>query len=240
MMETALQYAAKIPQDVRLIALAGLGGAAGSTVRAAIASELGPLASSTVAPWFPWHTFLVNTVGSALLGMLARLSAEYSWPKEALAFAGGGFCGGLTTFSGVAVEAAQLLSTDTRSDKGDSNWAAARGVGYVLTNQAATIACAAVAWWVSGVVVHRRWRRWLWGEGEREAPAIAPAVAPAPAPVATELVEVQPPPSAAAAAAAAEVPVSPLSPGGEAAAVAVAEGGIAEAELTAAGDAPQA
>ena len=53
---------------------------------------------------FPWATIVVNTVGCALLA--AIVSSPRSLPTtDALAV---GFCGGLTTFSTLAVESVEL------------------------------------------------------------------------------------------------------------------------------------
>lgn len=58
---------------------------------------------------FPWVTFVINVVGSALLAAVV-VHARARWPHrpgltDALAI---GFCGGLTTFSTFAVECASL------------------------------------------------------------------------------------------------------------------------------------
>lgn len=60
---------------------------------------------------FPWPVLGVNVVGSLLLGVL--LAEESSHPQARLVLhdvGAIGFCGGLTTFSTFAVEAADLLA----------------------------------------------------------------------------------------------------------------------------------
>ncbi len=89
---------------LRLVAIA-VGGALGTlarygTERAIVSSAAG----------FPWATFVVNVVGSFLLGLVVTLVVE-RWPPTRFVrpFAAIGFCGGFTTFSTVSVETAQRL-----------------------------------------------------------------------------------------------------------------------------------
>ena len=67
---------------------------------AAIGAPLRYVAGHYLDSRWPWGTFLVNVVGSFLLGAFsgAALSAD------ALALLGTGFCGGLTTYSAFAVQ----------------------------------------------------------------------------------------------------------------------------------------
>ncbi|SHN47795.1 fluoride efflux transporter CrcB [Cryptosporangium aurantiacum] len=53
---------------------------------------------------FPWGTFIVNMVGSALLGFLAGLPAS----TAVTALLGTGFCGALTTYSTFSYETWRL------------------------------------------------------------------------------------------------------------------------------------
>jgi CrcB protein len=50
-----------------------------------------------------WGTLLVNLVGSFVLGLLVGGAVEGHW----LALLGTGFCGGLTTYSALAVQSVQ-------------------------------------------------------------------------------------------------------------------------------------
>jgi fluoride exporter len=60
------------------------------------------------APVMPWGTFIVNVVGSALLGVLTAALVAGDLGALPLALLGAGFCGGLTTFSSFGWETHQL------------------------------------------------------------------------------------------------------------------------------------
>ena len=87
---------------------------------AALAIALGAIAGATVRwaaveVWpprdgFPWTIFVVNVVGSFVVGIaLAEEAAHPTWELIARYAVGIGFCGGLTTFSTFAVETATML-----------------------------------------------------------------------------------------------------------------------------------
>jgi len=77
---------------------------------------------SLVSRWagesFPWGTLLVNLTGSFLLGAILGgdvLVADGGvGPTRLEAFAGIGFCGGLTTFSTFSLQNLSLLSRGER------------------------------------------------------------------------------------------------------------------------------
>ena len=87
---------------------------------------------------FPWGTFVVNVVGSLLLGVL--LGAR-SAPDLVLVL-GTGFCGGFTTFSTFSFETVVLA--------GEGRAAVARG--YVLASLAAGLGAAYLGWWLGSVI----------------------------------------------------------------------------------------
>lgn len=62
---------------------------------------------------FPWGTLLVNVLGSFLLGLIFGSGLAES--EANLAFAGVGFCGGLTTFSTFSLQNLTLLSQQARA-----------------------------------------------------------------------------------------------------------------------------
>ncbi len=87
---------------LRILAIA-VGGALGTVAR------YGTERSMVVSPGrFPWPTFVVNMIGSFLLGAIVVLVVE-RWPPTRFVrpFAAIGFCGGFTTFSTMVVEAVQ-------------------------------------------------------------------------------------------------------------------------------------
>ena len=87
------------------------------------------------APIFPWGTFMVNIVGSALLGFLM---ASWSRDSAAVTLVGVGFCGALTTFSSYAWESHRL------AEDGATGIAVANVVGTPLVCVAAAVA----GWWL--------------------------------------------------------------------------------------------
>jgi fluoride exporter len=84
------------------LVLVAVGGAAGGLLREAVRVVADPQAGT-----WGWATLAVNAAGAfaltALLTVLARRPSE-----RARLLAGTGLCGGLTTFSGLALEAVSL------------------------------------------------------------------------------------------------------------------------------------
>ena len=82
-----------------LVALVAVGGAAGSALRWWSERRV-----AWVAPGgLPAGTLVVNVAGSAALGVLVGAGA----PAAVVALLGSGLCGGVTTFSGVALQAVE-------------------------------------------------------------------------------------------------------------------------------------
>jgi CrcB protein len=86
----------------------------------------------------PWGTFLVNIVGSFVLGFVLAATTSVAW----LALLATGFCGAFTTFSTFAYEAVRLAETGrTRS-----------AATYVLGSVAVGLGLVALGWWLGGTV----------------------------------------------------------------------------------------
>ena len=91
--------------DYRELAAVFVGGAIGALARAALSTVV----IRDPASW-PWPTFIVNIVGAVLVGyfttrLLERLPVS-SYRRPLL---GTGFCGGLTTFSTMQLEALTMV-----------------------------------------------------------------------------------------------------------------------------------
>ena len=117
------------------------GGFVGAVARAALLELLPPDA----AQW-PWATFLVNIVGSLLLGYFTtRLQERLPLSAYRRPFLGTGLCGGLTTFSTMQLELLRRL------DDGNA--------GLALGYAAASVALGLVAVGLASNLVRRaRWR----------------------------------------------------------------------------------
>jgi fluoride exporter len=64
---------------------------------------------------FPWGTFTVNMIGSALLGLVTGGALAAALPAPVVTLLGTGLCGALTTYSTFSYETLRLLSTRARS-----------------------------------------------------------------------------------------------------------------------------
>lgn len=90
--------------DRRELGAIFLGGAIGALARAGLAEALPDPGSG-----WPWATFLVNVVGTALLGYWFT-TLPHTWYRRPLLTTG--FCGALTTFSTVQLELLEMLDAD--------------------------------------------------------------------------------------------------------------------------------
>ncbi len=111
------------------IVLLSLGGGAGANARYWI--------GRAVANWqelleFPWATFGINVVGSALLGLIAGCFLNHPDParRNWYVLLGTGFCGGFTTFSAFSLETLELIRD------GKHAWALGYVTGSVLAGLA--------------------------------------------------------------------------------------------------------
>jgi fluoride exporter len=110
-----------------LVAVIGTGGAIGAAARYGTALAMPPHVDA-----FPFATFLVNVVGTVILGAVAALPADWLSAHELTRPAiGTGFCGGLTTFSTMTFEIYQRSPTHSML-----------AATYAVTSLAAAPACA--------------------------------------------------------------------------------------------------
>jgi CrcB protein len=85
----------------------GIGGCVGAVARYAVG--LAPFAASWTGS-FPLTTFLINVVGSLVIGVVAgAVGAGAALPVGAVLFLKTGLCGGFTTFSTFSLETFELL-----------------------------------------------------------------------------------------------------------------------------------
>ncbi len=82
--------------------LIGAGGALGSMLRYVVALII-------TNKFFPYTTFIVNILGSLLIGILLGLLLKNSISNYGWKFLATGFCGGFTTFSALSLEGFELL-----------------------------------------------------------------------------------------------------------------------------------
>lgn len=80
------------------------GGALGASTRYVLVSTL-----SALVPAWPFGTWLVNLLGSVLLGALVASQAAVRWRPELYLALSAGFAGGFTTYSAFNLEVLQQL-----------------------------------------------------------------------------------------------------------------------------------
>ncbi len=114
-------------------ALILIGGMAGTALRAALEAAV-PAAPGS----WPWTTFWINVIGSALLATLTEWLAggeDVGWRRSVRLGVGTGALGGFTTYSTFSVETVGLLT--------GGQWVF--GIGYALGSVLLGIAAATAA-----------------------------------------------------------------------------------------------
>lgn len=86
----------------------GVGAGVGAVTRYSVGQFFGKINQSP----FPWGTWLVNVIGTFLLGLFAETFIILHHDPNWWLVLGGGFCGGFTTFSTMSVETVRLLRTE--------------------------------------------------------------------------------------------------------------------------------
>jgi CrcB protein len=90
-------------RDPRVIAAVAVGGVIGTVARAMLEDRF------PVGGGFPWTTLIINVAGAAILAWVVVRVGERLPPSTYLRpLLGTGFCGALTTFSTMQVEAVRL------------------------------------------------------------------------------------------------------------------------------------
>lgn len=93
---------------MKLLLLAAAGGAIGAGARYLVNVGVGRVVGVTAA--FPWPTFLVNVVGSFLMGLVIGLFAlKLQGSPEVRTFVATGMLGGFTTFSAFSADVIALV-----------------------------------------------------------------------------------------------------------------------------------
>ncbi|WP_455584935.1 fluoride efflux transporter CrcB [Bacteroides sp.] len=85
-----------------------VGGGAGSALRYLAQIGINERMSGIGFP-FSWGTFIVNVVGSFLIGLFYSVSERWNLPMEMRLFLTTGLCGGFTTFSTFSNDGLSLL-----------------------------------------------------------------------------------------------------------------------------------
>jgi CrcB protein len=83
-----------------------IGGGTGSVLRYMVQQ----LMHERIIPYhFPWATFIVNLLGSFLIGLFYAFSERFNLSTEVRLLLTAGFCGGFTTFSTFSNDGVALL-----------------------------------------------------------------------------------------------------------------------------------
>jgi len=113
-------------------------------VGAAVGAPLRYVVERRLVGAYPWGTWIVNVVGSAVLGATAGYLVGRGSSTSAtavLALVGTGFCGSLTTFGGFAAQVLDLAAGPRSDPLASRSW---RAIGYGTVSVLACVAVAAV------------------------------------------------------------------------------------------------
>lgn len=122
------------PLHARAYLAVAAGAACGGLVRVII----GLVCPSTCLASWPWPTLIANLAGSTLIGCFWALTTHRHVRLEIRLAAATGFCGSLTTFSGLAAETVTLA--------GDGKTAIA--ALYLSVSVIGSVLCATAGWWL--------------------------------------------------------------------------------------------
>ena len=90
---------------------------------------------------FPIKTFVINIIGSFIIGVIAAAAAKNpALNPRLILFLKVGLCGGFTTFSSFALETSQLIEQGTE-------WSA---MLYIVLSVAGAVAAVFAAQWIFG------------------------------------------------------------------------------------------
>lgn len=90
---------------MKSIFLVGIGGFVGSIARYGVST----LMSKFFITSFPLGTFVVNIIGSFIIGIIYAMTEEFSELYHYRLLLATGFCGGFTTFSAFSIESLSLI-----------------------------------------------------------------------------------------------------------------------------------
>lgn len=86
--------------------IVGLGGFIGTIARFAVSRYF----QENVSSVFPWSTFIVNIIGSLIIGLIYGISEKSDFlSRDVQLFLAVGICGGFTTFSALSNDSYILL-----------------------------------------------------------------------------------------------------------------------------------
>ena len=136
-----------VPRNLIFVLLAALGGVLGASLRAGLL---------TVIPspdrGFPWVIFLINMVGSFILGILiqglTQGELDERKSKQIRLFFGTGILGGFTTYSTFVLQIHDQIASDQ----------VVLALSYLLLSLVLGVFCAAAGVLTASTAMSRKWR----------------------------------------------------------------------------------